>query len=850
MNETSAGCSRSVIERFLSNDLTVVEQNRLEQHLDHCDSCCDSLGCMTASSEQWSGVQNHLGEAMEESRSVLATDRASCALDFLNPTDDPHMLGRFAGYEIAGVIGSGGMGIVLKGLDRALNRYVAIKVLLPHYANSAAARKRFAREARAAAAVVHENVIAIHGVSVSGNGISRSESGSASSELDIAKLPYLVMPYVRGESLQKRLDRCGLLSTAEVLRISMQVALGLAAAHEQGLVHRDIKPANILLPEDVERVKITDFGLARAADDASLTRTGVIAGTPQYMSPEQALGESVTHHSDLFSLGSVMYTMCTGRLPFRAETPLGVLRRITDEVPKPIQEINPDVPQWLCNFIEQLHSKTVSGRPESASGVAKTLRDFLAHVQQPDTVPLPLNTDIEDLRPPSGLSNRFFRSGILKGLLIMTMITSLVLVSIFVWQSLIVQQDVSNKPMPTRITAANQANGSDEKEKSFEKEFVVSFANPDEIGVLDVDIKRGDILVTGHSGKDVIVILSIPNYLPNSEDSSDGLTLIRPNNPDFDIQRKGNRIEVDSNANQYTTNLEIKVPRKINLILDSYWDGVIEVSQVSGEMNLRSQNNDIRMTNVSGSARVWSYNGSFDASFDNVTSDKPLYFESYNGSIDLKLPADMKATVNFSTNTGKMLTDFDIKTLKDSVQVGSTKQGEFEVRFDELITGEINGGGQLLTIETEKGDIRLRKNKILRTDTVQHLMENLSLSNPTSLAEATDGELEIRRKTYQDIKAFVESNQMPEYLMHAAHAGWLELQREQAIKQLQIKKAYKIEAELLLDYEKAIRCYEAMMENPSWRTRFPAMDINDTAPYRRRLESLKAEFLKRVKSNQ
>ena len=133
---------------------------------------------------------------------------------------------------------------------------------MPHFATSAAARKRFAREARAAAAVVHENVIAIHGVSVSGNGIRQSESDSATSELAIAKLPYLVMPYVRGESLQKRLDRCGLLSTAEVLRISMQVALGLAAAHEQGLVHRDIKPANILLPEDVERVKITDFGLA------------------------------------------------------------------------------------------------------------------------------------------------------------------------------------------------------------------------------------------------------------------------------------------------------------------------------------------------------------------------------------------------------------------------------------------------------------------------------------------------------------------------------------------------------------------------------------------------------------
>ena len=201
----------------------------------------------------------------------------------------------------------------------------------------------------------------------------------------------------------------------------------------------------------------------------------------------------------------------------------------------------------------------------------------------------------------------------------------------------------------TRITAANQANGSNEKDKSFEKEFVASFANPDESGVLDVDIKRGNILVTGHRGKNVIVKLSIPNYLPNSKDPGDGLNTVRSNNPDFDIQGKGNRIEIDSNANQYITNLEIKVPWKTNLILDSYRDGVIKVSQVSGHLNLRSQNNNIRMNNVSGSARVWSYNGSLVASFFEVADDKPLYFESYNGSIDIALPVDIKAAIKFRT---------------------------------------------------------------------------------------------------------------------------------------------------------------------------------------------------------
>ena len=230
----------------------------------------------------------------------------------------------------------------------------------------------------AAAAVVHENVIEIYGVSV---------------EENKATLPYLVMPYIRGESLQKRLDRCGALSTAETLRIAMQIASGLAAAHEQGLVHRDIKPANILLPEDVERVTITDFGLARAADDASLTRTGVVAGTPQYMSPEQAEGGRVTGQSDLFSLGSVMYSICTGRVPFRAETPLGVLRRIVDDDPRPIQQINPEVPEWLCRIIDKLHAKTPEGRFDSAGEVAQLLKQCLSHVQQPEMFPLPRSVD-------------------------------------------------------------------------------------------------------------------------------------------------------------------------------------------------------------------------------------------------------------------------------------------------------------------------------------------------------------------------------------------------------------------------------------------------------------------------
>src|SRR5205814_9742171 len=175
-----------------------------------------------------------------------------------------------------------------------------IKVMAPQLAASATARRRFTREARAAAAVTHDHVVTIHAVE------------------DAGPLPHIVMQFVAGTSLQDRLDRTGPLPLAEVLRIGMQTASGLAAAHAQGLVHRDVKPANILLENGVERVKLTDFGLARAADDASLTHSGQVAGTPAYMSPEQAEGKPVDARSDLFSLGSVLYAMLAGRPAFRA----------------------------------------------------------------------------------------------------------------------------------------------------------------------------------------------------------------------------------------------------------------------------------------------------------------------------------------------------------------------------------------------------------------------------------------------------------------------------------------------------------------------------------------------------
>ena len=172
----------------------------------------------------------------------------------------------------------------------------------------------------------------------------------------------------------------------QVLRIGMQIAAGLAAAHDQGLVHRDIKPANILLENGVERVKITDFGLARSEDDAALTQSGLIAGTPAYMSPEQANGEHVDHRSDLFSFGSVLYALCTGYAPFKGSTMVAVLKKVGDAAPPPIHELRTDIPDWLAALISGLHAKDPAGRPQAAAQVAESLAGHLADLQRPNLV--------------------------------------------------------------------------------------------------------------------------------------------------------------------------------------------------------------------------------------------------------------------------------------------------------------------------------------------------------------------------------------------------------------------------------------------------------------------------------
>ncbi|HEY1191111.1 MAG TPA: serine/threonine-protein kinase [Gemmata sp.] len=388
----------SELQRLMRGRCTEAHSSALCDHVGACPACQKRLDALTGPG---SDLAEHLREATQETpamnsaywkaiadaeeelrRTAFFTANGAAdtpapenelQLDFLQPPDKPNRLGKLAQFEILRVVGRGGMGVVLHAYDPSLDRDVAIKVIDPQLANNEVARQRFCREARAAAAVTHDNLVAVHQVN----------------EDEPSGLPYLVMQLVNGESLEQRIRRAGKLSAGEVARLGMQAAAGLAAAHAGGLIHRDIKPGNILLESPVDRVKLTDFGLARAAEDVKLTRTGFVAGSPLYMAPEQARGEEVDARADLFSLGTVLYEAATGVAPFDAKTPLAVLRRVSDETQMPLVRINPTVPKWLSDAVDRLLQKDPVERFQTAAEVAEVFAEGLAemHLLSPLDVP-------------------------------------------------------------------------------------------------------------------------------------------------------------------------------------------------------------------------------------------------------------------------------------------------------------------------------------------------------------------------------------------------------------------------------------------------------------------------------
>ena len=264
------------------------------------------------------------------------------------------------------------MGVVFRAEDTKLKRIVALKAMLPNIAADHSAKERFLREAQATAAIEHDNIVTIYQVD--------EDRG----------VPFLAMQFLQGESLQDRLNREGKLDEREMLRIGREAASALAAAHDRGLIHRDIKPDNIWLEHSRgslrepnvsfaeqtttnPRVKIVDFGLVRTNDDVGLTQSGTILGTPRYMSPEQAHGKAVDHRSDLFSLGSVLYHLATGKPPFQGSNLTAMLIAVSQEDPQAIREANPDISPQLAELITRLLQKDREQRFDSASDVVEAI---------------------------------------------------------------------------------------------------------------------------------------------------------------------------------------------------------------------------------------------------------------------------------------------------------------------------------------------------------------------------------------------------------------------------------------------------------------------------------------------
>ncbi len=384
------------LRRYLGDEVAGPWLHALREHVAHCEACQARLERLTADSDLRRRIDRRslaavpqglvgLTPLMERLRAFVPVDvddgeahsningggttaeatqpnptPAPGRLDFLGPAQVEGDLGTINGFRATSELGRGGMGVVLKGHDPALDRAVAIKIL-PSWRDAAGARERFEREAKAAAQVEHPNVVSLHAVGHLPDG-----------------RPYLVMPYIQGPTLLERLQAPPPLTSRELAQIVAAIADGLDAVHQQGLVHRDVKPENILLSRDGTPL-LMDFGLARRDHgEVTVTLDGEVLGTPAYMSPEQARGDTrqVDRRADVYSLGVLLYQLLTGEQPFRGN-PRMMLNQVLHDEPRNPRSLNDRIPRDLETICLKAMQKEPGRRYPTAADLAADLRRWL-----------------------------------------------------------------------------------------------------------------------------------------------------------------------------------------------------------------------------------------------------------------------------------------------------------------------------------------------------------------------------------------------------------------------------------------------------------------------------------------
>ena len=421
---------KEVLINFLGGTLEESELVATEQHLAKCKPCLETMQNLESMHDTYSDLakisiedklakkscdgSHHsedqktldnlvvqlkkLGQGSSVSRNtksscppgIVAESRTAEVRQFLLPPKQPDDLGYIEGYRIVRVLGAGSTGVVFQAIQESLNRKVALKILRPSLGEPAKAR--FVAEAQATAKLDHPNAISIYEVG------------------EIDSLAFIAMQWVPGETLEDCLNRDSVLPLEDVAQLAQQLASALAEAHRHGLIHRDVKPANVWISETGD-AKLLDFGLVRINNESpQLTCTGMIAGTPCFMSPEQSRGQALDSRTDLFSLGCVLYRALTGRLPFEGENALSTLQAIQRSQPTLPHALDPNIPSGFSNVVMQLLEKSPIRRPQSAE-------QFIETLSRPESAPRAKVEQTKDSQDgATNWSNWFFR---VAGLLLM-----------------------------------------------------------------------------------------------------------------------------------------------------------------------------------------------------------------------------------------------------------------------------------------------------------------------------------------------------------------------------------------------------------------------------------------------